>query len=29
VLMIPLSTQREMVEQLRDYLNAQQPVKPK
>ncbi|WP_346829676.1 DUF58 domain-containing protein [Pseudomonas abietaniphila] len=29
VLMIPLSTQREMVEQLRDYLNAQQPAKPK
>jgi uncharacterized protein (DUF58 family) len=29
VLLIPLSTQREMVEQLRDYLNAQQPVKPK
>ncbi len=29
VLMIPLSTQREMVEQLRDYLNAQQPVKKK
>ncbi|SEQ78323.1 Protein of unknown function DUF58 [Pseudomonas sp. NFACC02] len=29
VLMIPLSTQHEMVEQLRDYLNAQQPVKPK
>jgi len=29
VLMIPLSTQQEMVEQLRDYLNAQQPVKQK
>ncbi|WP_110951951.1 DUF58 domain-containing protein [Pseudomonas bohemica] len=29
VLMIPLSTQQEMVEQLRDYLNAQQPVKHK
>jgi len=27
VLMIPLSTQQGMVEQLRDYLNAQQPVK--
>ncbi|WP_296262582.1 MULTISPECIES: DUF58 domain-containing protein [unclassified Pseudomonas] len=27
VLMIPLSTQQHMVEQLRDYLNAQQPVK--
>ncbi len=29
VLMIPLSTQQQMVEQLRDYLNAQQPVKHK
>mgnify|MGYP000123481631 FL=1 len=29
VLMIPLSTQQEMVEQLRDYLNANQPVKHK
>ncbi|MDD1967966.1 DUF58 domain-containing protein [Pseudomonas putida] len=29
VLMIPLSTQQEMVEQLRDYLNEQRPVKPK
>jgi uncharacterized protein (DUF58 family) len=29
VLLIPLSTQQEMVEQLRDYLNAQQPVKQK
>jgi uncharacterized protein (DUF58 family) len=29
VLMIPLSTQREMVEQLRDYLNEQQPVRAK
>ncbi|WP_296181148.1 DUF58 domain-containing protein [Pseudomonas sp. UBA1879] len=29
VLMIPLSTQQEMVEQLRDYLNANQPVKQK
>jgi uncharacterized protein (DUF58 family) len=29
VLLIPLSTQREMVEQLRDYLNAQRPVKHK
>ncbi|MDH0746732.1 DUF58 domain-containing protein [Pseudomonas sp. GD03842] len=27
VLMIPLSTQQEMVDQLRDYLNANQPVK--
>lgn len=29
VLMIPLSTQQQMVEQLRDYLNAQQPVRHK
>ncbi|MFK3795302.1 MULTISPECIES: DUF58 domain-containing protein [unclassified Pseudomonas] len=29
VLMIPLNTQQEMVEQLRDYLNANQPVKQK
>ena len=29
VLMMPLSTQREMVEQLREYLNAQHPVKQK
>jgi uncharacterized protein (DUF58 family) len=29
VLLIPLSTQQEMVEQLRDYLNAQQPIKQK
>jgi len=29
VLMIPLSTQQGMVEQLRDYLNEQRPVKPK
>jgi uncharacterized protein (DUF58 family) len=29
VLMIPLSTQQGMVEQLRDYLNAQRPVKKK
>ncbi|MDC6380111.1 DUF58 domain-containing protein [Pseudomonas sp. 15A4] len=27
VLMMPLSTQREMVEQLREYLNGQRPVK--
>jgi uncharacterized protein (DUF58 family) len=27
VLMFPLSTQRELVEQLREYLNSQQPVK--
>ena len=27
VLLIPLSTQQQMVDQLRDYLNAQQPVK--
>lgn len=29
VLLMPLSTQREMVEQLREYLNAQHPVKQK
>jgi uncharacterized protein (DUF58 family) len=29
VLLMPLSTQRELVEQLRDYLNAQRPVKHK
>ncbi|HEX8592159.1 MAG TPA: DUF58 domain-containing protein [Pseudomonas sp.] len=29
VLLMPLSTQREMVEQLREYLNAQRPVKQK
>lgn len=28
VLVMPLTTQREMVEQLRDYLNDQRPVKP-
>jgi uncharacterized protein (DUF58 family) len=27
--LMPLSTQREMVEQLREYLNAQRPVKQK
>ena len=29
VLLMPLSTQQEMVEQLREYLNAQRPVKRK
>jgi hypothetical protein len=27
VLLMPLSTQSEMVEQLREYLNPQRPVK--